>query len=42
MTVSPLTVSHRAQHAGRTFYFCCGGCREQFLAAPDRYAPALA
>jgi xanthine dehydrogenase accessory factor len=29
---------HRAEHAGHTYYFCCGGCRERFLAAPDRYA----
>ena len=26
---------------GRTYYFCCGGCRERFLAAPDRYAAAV-
>jgi xanthine dehydrogenase accessory factor len=42
MAVLPATASHHAEHAGRTYYFCCGGCREQFLAAPDRYAPALA
>ena len=28
-----------AEVAGRTFYFCCGGCREKFLASPGRYAP---
>ena len=32
--------AHRAEHAGRTYYFCCGGCRERFLAAPDRYGAA--
>ena len=25
------------QHGGRDFYFCCAGCRERFLAAPERY-----
>jgi xanthine dehydrogenase accessory factor len=42
MTVAPATARHRAEHAGRTYYFCCGGCRERFLAAPEQYAPALA
>jgi Cu+-exporting ATPase len=31
---------HRAQHAGREYFFCCAGCREKFLAAPERYATA--
>ena len=38
MTVAVDTARHRADHAGRTYYFCCGGCRERFLAAPERYA----
>jgi xanthine dehydrogenase accessory factor len=42
MTVSVGASTPRADHGGRTFYFCCGGCRERFLAAPERYAPALA
>ena len=33
---------HQADHAGRTYYFCCGGCRERFLAAPDQYAVVVA
>jgi xanthine dehydrogenase accessory factor len=28
---------HTAAHEGRTYYFCCGGCRERFLATPERY-----
>ena len=36
MTVSPAS-KHRAEHGGRAFYFCCGGCRERFLAAPERF-----
>jgi|SRR5262245_6222631 len=42
MTVSPGVSTPQAEHGGRTFYFCCGGCRERFLAAPERYVPALA
>jgi len=42
MTVSPGASTPRAEHGGRTFFFCCGGCRERFLAAPERYVPALA
>ena len=28
---------HTTEIAGRTWYFCCGGCREKFLASPGRY-----
>ncbi len=37
MTVRIATAKHQAEHAGRTFYFCCGGCRQRFLAAPEQY-----
>ncbi len=37
MTVVVETARHRTEHAGRTYYFCCGGCRNSFLAAPERY-----
>jgi xanthine dehydrogenase accessory factor len=40
MTVVAEGARHQAEHAGRTYYFCCGGCRERFLAAPDRYHAA--
>jgi xanthine dehydrogenase accessory factor len=40
MPVSPGS-KHRAEHGGRTYYFCCGGCREQFVAAPARFLSAL-
>jgi xanthine dehydrogenase accessory factor len=33
---------HTAEHGGATFYFCCGGCRERFLADPERYAAGAA
>jgi len=40
MTVEIAGARHTAEHAGRTWYFCCGGCRERFLAAPERFASA--
>ena len=40
MEVEVETARHRAEHAGRTFYFCNPRCREKFLAAPDRFRAA--
>lgn len=37
MRVSVAGARHTASVGGRDWYFCCGGCRERFLAAPDRY-----
>ncbi len=37
MDVNPATATHRWEHAGKTYYFCCAGCLEKFRAAPDRY-----
>jgi xanthine dehydrogenase accessory factor len=42
MTVSAATAVHHADFGGRTYYFCCGSCRERFLVAPERYANAEA
>ncbi|MEI7036947.1 heavy metal translocating P-type ATPase [Fulvimonas yonginensis] len=44
MDVDPHAARHRAEHAGRTWYFCSARCRERFVAAPgsflgDRPAP---
>jgi xanthine dehydrogenase accessory factor len=41
MMVTIATAKHRADHDGRTYYFCCGGCRERFVSAPDRYVAAV-
>jgi xanthine dehydrogenase accessory factor len=41
MTVAAETTELRAEHGGRTYYFCCGGCRDRFLADPDHYAAAV-
>lgn len=37
MDVDPHTASHRAEHAGRTYYFCSAGCRAKFVAGPEKY-----
>lgn len=37
MTVQVGGAKHSAQHQGRDYFFCCAGCRERFLAAPDKY-----
>ena len=37
MKVDPHTAKHRAEHRGRTYYFCSAACREKFLADPARY-----
>jgi xanthine dehydrogenase accessory factor len=41
MTVTIAGARYTAEHAGRSWYFCCGGCRERFLAAPDQYSAAF-
>ena len=40
MSVAAAAAGHRADVGGRTWYFCCAHCREQFLAAPEKYAAA--
>jgi len=42
MTVVVATARDVVEHGGRTYYFCCGGCRERFLATPERYAVIVA
>lgn len=37
MTVDPARTPHRHVHEGRTYHFCCAGCRETFAAGPARY-----
>ena len=40
MAVAVEGARHRAEYQGRTWYFCCAGCRERFVAAPETYAAA--
>ncbi|MEX2016303.1 MAG: YHS domain-containing protein, partial [Candidatus Hydrogenedentales bacterium] len=35
MVVDHKTTPHRAEHAGRTYYFCSAGCVQKFKANPD-------
>ena len=43
MMVDPHTAQHKAEHAGRTYYFCSAGCSAKFMAEPERYLdPATA
>jgi copper-(or silver)-translocating P-type ATPase len=37
MSVDPPTAKYRAEHHGRTHYFCSARCREKFLADPSTY-----
>ena len=40
MDVDPHTAKHRAEHQGRTYYFCSAGCRTKFVDDPARYLDA--
>lgn len=40
MTVPIASAKHLAEHDGRAYYFCCGGCRTKFLADPGRFLAA--
>ncbi|MDB5546519.1 MAG: haloacid dehalogenase, partial [Hyphomicrobiales bacterium] len=37
MQVDPATAKHRAEHAGKTYFFCSAKCREKFIAEPAKY-----
>jgi xanthine dehydrogenase accessory factor len=37
MTVEVEGARHTAEVGGRIWYFCCGGCRDRFVAAPERF-----
>src|SRR5208282_991339 len=40
MTVDPAHAKATAEHAGRTYYFCCAGCADKFRAEPEKYLRA--
>jgi xanthine dehydrogenase accessory factor len=42
MTVDISDAAHSAMHQGQTYFFCCSGCREQFVADPARFLGAAA
>jgi len=37
MDVDPATAKHKADHAGKTYYFCSNHCVEKFRAKPEAY-----
>ena len=37
MDVDPHTAKHRADYAGRTYYFCSARCRERFVTEPTKF-----
>src|SRR5579864_2723849 len=37
MNVDPASAKHVHEHAGKKYYFCCGGCGEKFKADPGKY-----
>jgi Cu+-exporting ATPase len=37
MTVDPARAKATHAHDGKTYYFCCAGCKEKFSAAPAKY-----
>jgi len=41
MTMDPDAGKPVAEHAGRTFHFCCDGCRTRFMADPEAYLTAV-
>jgi P-type Cu+ transporter len=42
MKVDPANAKARADHAGRTFFFCCESCATKFRANPEKYLKAPA
>jgi len=37
MTVEKSKAKHKSEFQGKTFYFCCAGCKEKFEQSPERY-----
>ncbi len=37
MTVDPATAKHRAEHAGQSYFFCSGSCKQKFEAHPEKF-----
>ncbi|HXJ17414.1 MAG TPA: heavy metal translocating P-type ATPase [Candidatus Polarisedimenticolia bacterium] len=42
MRVDPERAAATAEHAGKTYYFCCAGCAGKFRADPQQYLAAKA
>lgn len=35
--ILPSEAADLTEYNGKTYYFCCGGCKERFLAEPEKY-----
>lgn len=42
MSVDTVAAEHRAEYRGKTYYFCCAGCRHSFEKSPEQYLAAEA
>jgi len=42
MTVQPSRAAAKAEHGGKTYYFCCKSCLEKFRKEPEKYLAARA
>ena len=38
MTVEKSKAKHKSEFQGKTFYFCCAGCKQKFEQSPERYS----
>ena len=38
MQVDPKSAAGKAQHGGKTYYFCAAGCKAKFEKNPGQYA----
>src|SRR4029077_770446 len=37
MQVDPVSARAKAEHGGKSYFFCCAGCAKKFEAAPEQY-----
>ena len=37
MQVDPKKAAGQSQYGGKTYYFCCAGCKRKFDANPSQY-----
>lgn len=35
--INPSEAADSAEYNGKTYYFCCGGCKPKFLEDPEKY-----
>ena len=41
MDVDTSNARHKSEHQGRSFYFCCAGCKQTFDKQPEKYASVV-